>query len=401
MRVLYICSAQIPSRSTNALQVVRMCEAFQRAGSQVTLVHPSRIGNRPEGYDGDLWSFYSVEDRFELVTLPIPLTWQAAHRPWVARPVLASSLGFLLSRRCRPGMPPFVCYGRSQLGAWLALRARRLWGARSACQGVFLELHDDVRTVRSLQLLADADGLVAISDALRDQLLERRPDLRDRIWVEHDGVDLRLVSPERLERADGRRRLGLSADGPIVMYTGRVNAAKGAGVMLDAAESLRDLGGKIVLVGKVYDAAYEQRASQLGNVVLTGYVPPAEVPAYLAAADVLVLPTTPALAYASFTSPLKLFEYMASGRPVVASDLPVIREVLEHDVNALLYEPDDAAALATAVRRLWHDGELRRRLADRAWRDVQPYAWESRARRILDRLRDATPRDGRAAAGAK
>lgn len=388
MRVLYLCSAQIPSRSTNALQVIRMCEAFQRAGGEVTLVHPSRIGNRPEGYDGDVWSFYSVETRFERVTLPVPLTWRAAHTAWIARPVLASSLGVFLSRRCRPGQPPFVCYGRSPLGAWLALRARRLWGDRSACRGVFLELHDDVSNGRSLRLLAEADGLVAISQALRNRLLDRRPDLGDRLWVEHDGVDLGLVRPERLEREEARRRLGLGADGPIVMYTGRVNAAKGAGVLLDAAESLRDLGGTVVLVGKVYDAAYEERAARLGNVVMTGYVPPAEVPAYLAAADVLVLPTTPSLPYARFTSPLKLFEYLASGRPVVASDLPVHREVLEHEVNALLYEPGDPAALAAAVGRLLDDRELGRRLAERAWHDVQPYAWERRARRILDRLRD-------------
>jgi glycosyltransferase involved in cell wall biosynthesis len=396
VRVLYLCSAQIPSRSTNALQVIRMCEAFQRAGSEVTLVHPSRIGNRPEGYDGDVWSFYSVETRFELVTLPVPLTWRAAHSPWIARPVLASSLGLLLSWRCRPGLPPFVCYGRSPLGAWLALRARRLWGDRSACRGVFLEVHDDVRSVRSLRLLAGVDGIVAISEALRDRLVERRPDLRDRISVEHDGVDLRLVSPELFGQDNARRRLGLSADGPIVVYTGRVNAAKGAGVLLDAAESLRDLGGTVVLVGKVYDAAYEQRASRLENVLLTGYVPPAAVPAYLASADVLALPTTPELAYARFTSPLKLFEYLASGRPVVASDLPVHREVLEHDVNALLYTPGDAAALAAAVRRLRKDRELGQRLAERAWQDVQPYAWDRRARRILARLRDAPSASGAA-----
>jgi glycosyltransferase involved in cell wall biosynthesis len=74
----------------------------------------------------------------------------------------------------------------------------------------------------------------------------------------------------------------------------------------------------------------------------------------------------------------------------------VHREVLEHDVNALLYTPGDAAALAAAVRRLRKDRELGQRLAERAWQDVQPYAWDRRARRILARLRDAPSASGAA-----
>src|SRR5690606_28470778 len=89
-----------------------------------------------------------------------------------------------------------------------------------------------------------------------------------------------------------------------------------------------------------------------------------------------------------YTSPLKLFEYMAAGRPIVASDLHALREVLRHDENALLVAPDSPAALAEALRRLIDGRELSRRLAQRARQDAAEYGWDTRALRlegVLDR----------------
>src|SRR4029453_17817516 len=80
-----------------------------------------------------------------------------------------------------------------------------------------------------------------------------------------------------------------------------------------------------------------------------------------------------------FTSPLKLFEYMAAGRAIVASDLPAIREVLRHEVNALLVTPGDSTALAGGIERLLADSELAARLARNALNDVDDYTWSRRA----------------------
>ena len=121
-------------------------------------------------------------------------------------------------------------------------------------------------------------------------------------------------------------------------------------------------------------------------MTFTGFVPPSDIPLYLAAADMLVMPTTPDLAYAAYTSPLKLFEYMASGRPIVASGLASVREVLDDGGNAVLYEADSADGLAEAVGRLVASPTLGRSLAERALQDVARYAWDARARRIIDRI---------------
>jgi glycosyltransferase involved in cell wall biosynthesis len=100
---------------------------------------------------------------------------------------------------------------------------------------------------------------------------------------------------------------------------------------------------------------------------------------------VLVLPNPPSAISREFTSPLKLFEYMASGRPIVASDLPAMREVLRHEHNALLFEPGNAPALTAAIRRIKEDPDLGARMARQAYADVHAYTWDARAA-ALERL---------------
>jgi glycosyltransferase involved in cell wall biosynthesis len=393
MRLLYLCDSHIPSRATSGMQIMRMCSAFQQAGAEVTMVRPYRLGNRPEGYNGDLWQFYGVSPRFEVRTLPTLQTLRLAQMRWLSRALRFGPLASFVLARSRPGGKPFTCYSRSMLASWLMIKLRRFWGRRSACRGVFIELHDHPVSPRMQGVLAEADGIVAISHALRDRLILEIPEVAHRVWVEHDGVDVQVIRPDLLDREHARHRLGLDGTrGPVVLYTGRAIAGKGVDVLLASAPILEKVHAQVVIVGRVYEDQYLDQASALGSVTLVGFKPPAEVPDYLAAADILVLPTTSDLPYAAYTSPLKLFEYMASGRPIVASDLPVLREVLEDQVNALLFPPHDAAALAGAVERLWHDVELRRRLADQAWADVQSYSWNERATRILQRMNmGATP----------
>jgi glycosyltransferase involved in cell wall biosynthesis len=128
------------------------------------------------------------------------------------------------------------------------------------------------------------------------------------------------------------------------------------------------------------------------RVELTGLVPPADVPALLARATILVLPNVASAISARFTSPLKLFEYMAAGRAIIASDLPAIREVITDDVNGLLVAPGDAAALAAAVTRLASTPALADRLARTAFEHARTFTWERRAERlepVLERARNA------------
>ncbi len=117
-------------------------------------------------------------------------------------------------------------------------------------------------------------------------------------------------------------------------------------------------------------------------MTFTGHLPPSDIPARLAEADILVLPNPASAISTHATSPLKLFEYMAAGKAIVASNLPAIREILTHDVNAVLVTPGDADALAAGICRLADDGALRETLGGAARAAVAEYSWDRRAARL-------------------
>jgi glycosyltransferase involved in cell wall biosynthesis len=119
-----------------------------------------------------------------------------------------------------------------------------------------------------------------------------------------------------------------------------------------------------------------------GRVTFTGQLDPPAVAARLQEADVLVIPNPPSRISAAYTSPLKLFEYMAAGRPIVASDLPALREILTDGEHAVLAEAGNAETLAAALRRVLGDRDLARRIAGRAFDAVRDYSWARRAERL-------------------
>ena len=162
-------------------------------------------------------------------------------------------------------------------------------------------------------------------------------------------------------------------------------------MLVDAA--LRLSGALFVIVGgreqdvnRYRDLAREKKAE---NVIFIGFVPHGEVAAYLSASDVLVMPYTSGVTIrggtkaSQFTSPIKLFEYMAAGRPIVATALPTVLEILKNGQNALLVEPGNAAVLSEALGKVLDDRELAKTLASASKAEVEIYTWENRARKLL------------------
>jgi glycosyltransferase involved in cell wall biosynthesis len=177
-----------------------------------------------------------------------------------------------------------------------------------------------------------------------------------------------------------------------VVYAGQLYRWKGVDTLLGAMALLPEA-RLTVLGGRGPDdpdfLACRDRAQELGigeRVDFRGFVPHAEVRRAIAGAGVAVLPLPDNLMARYFTSPLKLFDYMAAGAPIVASDLPTVREVLDDGDNALLVPPEDPDALAAAVRRLLVNPGLADRLRRTAYEQVQAYTWDARAARIIEAL---------------
>ncbi|MGH8227567.1 MAG: glycosyltransferase [Steroidobacteraceae bacterium] len=197
----------------------------------------------------------------------------------------------------------------------------------------------------------------------------------------HNGFDpARLAALIPIETA--KAQIGIGKDTKTVVYTGRINHKKGLEIVLEAARRLPDL--EFILVGASGDGPIQAAASGIANVRIVPWQPPEALAQYLYAADVLLIPPSrqPLAAFGSTVLPLKVFVYLAAGRPIVAGDMPDLREVLRHGENALLCRPDSPAALADAIRVIIRDTALAQRLAATALADSAQLTWARRADRI-------------------
>jgi glycosyltransferase involved in cell wall biosynthesis len=149
-----------------------------------------------------------------------------------------------------------------------------------------------------------------------------------------------------------------------------------------------------VLGGNEADVArWRSQTEGLHNIVFYGFRPQRQVSAFLRGSDVMLTPYQRQVRVhgggevSAWMSPLKIFESMAHSKPIISSDLPVLREVLSHEVNALLCDPDDIESWVAAIERLKDDEDLRARLSERARRDfATKYAWSRRAEKIVGLL---------------
>jgi glycosyltransferase involved in cell wall biosynthesis len=213
-----------------------------------------------------------------------------------------------------------------------------------------------------------------------------------RVLVAHDGFRAARFA-DSPSRAQARAALGIPAAAFVVGYVGRMHTMempKGLDTLVEAVACAVETGAEIdlLLVGGPEASAAALRAQWIARGLLperlhaAGQVAPDAVPRHLAAMDVGVMPLPWTDHFAYYASALKLFEYMAAGCAVVASNLPSTAEVLRDEVSGLLVPPGDATALAHALQRLHTDRHLGRRLGEQARSDVQQYTWSARAARI-------------------
>lgn len=229
-------------------------------------------------------------------------------------------------------------------------------------------------------LFLQARYILATNKWKKAELKKRFGILGEKIIMERNGVDLEQFASS--DRAEARKALGLSPDARIAVYTGHLYSWKGVDILAQAAKEHADI--EVYLVGgtSVDVTRFKKQYGGVNTLHILGHRPHDEVPMWLAAADVLVLPNTAQEEIsAHYTSPMKLFEYMASGRPIVASDIPSIREVLPDELGFLV-PPDDPSAMAHAIARACTDATEASYRAARARARVEQYSWQNRAQRL-------------------
>lgn len=387
VRILYLADIRFPLERANGIQSMETCHALARRGHEVhMIVRPDTTQPARDPY-----VFYGLP-RIDRLTI---------ERAPVVGPAIARRMGYLafaLGRSMGAGRADVVLTRDLSVAAALlrapgALRPAIVYESHGYAPDVASALPALVSTAtapgaRKLGRLAaregavwrGADGYVTITRGLANDL-EARFGARGDLAIVPDGV--------RLEAGTSASASGVprSSDRPLVVYAGHLYAWKGVDVLLEALVGVPEADGLIV-GGHAKEpdlARVRALADKLGlasRVKFTGLVDPPDVRALLSQASVLVLPNPASAISTRFTSPLKLFEYMSARRPIVATDLPAMREVLTPDVHAVFVAPGNAPALSAGIRRVLSDPALAVRLSEAAATAVLDYTWDRRAERI-------------------
>lgn len=377
MRLVYISHWRFPSEKTMSPLIMKTCEVFARAGIEVELWVPWR--HNPDFSHIDPFLHHHIERNFTIHRLPtIDFT-----------RVLPGTIGFFimlgtfniavvwyaLLRRLRPET---IIYAHDERDLVLLLPFFKRF---------FLEIHDFYKSNAgwlNKLCLPQMSGLIVTNrfkmQALKDDFgIEEK-----RMLHQPNAVDVTMFSGKR-SIEEVRAKLNLSPRGKIVLYTGHLFGWKGVDTLLQAAPLLSPETKVYFLGGTDEDIEiFKEKARDLGakNVIIAGRKSHAEIPLWQRAANVLVLPNTAREEVSrTETSPVKLFEYMASETPIVASDLPAIRNVVD-ETMVTFFEPDNPEALAKAIQYvLAHVNDCKIK-AKKAYREVQQYSWELRGKNI-------------------
>jgi glycosyltransferase involved in cell wall biosynthesis len=371
MKIAVITNSRIPSLTANSIQAMKVCDALTGLGHDLRVFAPAEA--KTAGWD-ELSEHYGLQNEFRMQWLPSVRLLKRLDFIWYAQSA---------ARR----------FNADLIYTWLPQSAAL--GLRGGYP-VILEMHADVTGRLGAWWLRQFWGahgrrrLLVTTRALR-KALERSTRLRfpdAAVQVAPNGTNLERYAGLP-EPAEARRKLNLR-QGPTAGFTGHFYAGRGMELLFELACALPDV--NFLWAGGTPDvvAAWGARlkAARASNVILTGFIENSRLPLYQAAADVLLMPYSRSISASSgqdiaeVINPMKMFDYMAAGRPIVTADLPVIREVLD-ETRAVFCPPDDAAAWKSAIEDLLANEERRAELSANAGEEVKKHTWAARAARAL------------------
>jgi len=373
MKIVCWSSSSLPSQTANSVSVMKMASAYSSLGHDVTVI-AKKGDSCTNGIE--LFEYYGVKKNFEIVRRTYP----EVKLGWIV-------WGLLMLKIVVKTKPDLV-FARDSFGALL-----------SALIGfnVFFEVHSpphgrDIYFFKFLFSLKRIRRIVAISRALQDYLLKQYSIKENKIIVAPDAVDQSWLDMS-IDKVKSRRQLGYGKGDCVIGYSGSLYQGRGIELILDIAKKLPS--DQFLIIGGSDEERrrFDTMAKSIGlkNLRFTGHIPNSQLPKYLFSCDILLMPYQKKLETANrgpdtskFMSPLKMFEYLATGKPIISSNLEVIKEVLVNERNSLLVEPDDISQWCNAIERLKSDSQLVRTLGVNARDDVKRFTWSERSKMILD-----------------
>jgi len=366
MKLIYIANIRLPTEKAHGIQIIEMCSAFADCGIDVKLIVPRRINQIKE----NPFKYYNIKKNFSISRLPC-LDFVNFGRVGFLLELATFSISVFFYSLFNRGN---IFYTRDEL---LAV-CLKILGKKVVWEGHTGQTNLIIRILIFFKI-----PIVVITKSLRDLYISFGV-AKDRIIVAPDGVDIERFDIT-ISKNSARKKLGLPLDKKIVLYKGHLYKWKGVEHLARAMAYLKDKNILCVFIGGTErDIKYfKKEFGDKENIFILGHKPRKETPVYQKASDVLIVPNSAENDVSKlYTSPMKLFGYMASNIPIVASDLPSLREVLNEE-NSILVQPDNPKALADGIEKILTDGNLSKNISKEAYMNVNSYTWKKRAKKII------------------
>ncbi len=379
MRIAYCTNVRLPTERAHGHQVAAVCRALHTLGHAVTVFAPFRRNEITE----DLWTYHSLPRDISFVRLG---QFDPIASPWLPGVVGLWFMNSVFGRSLRSALTPSafdLVYTRS-----FALLPSLL---RTGIPTI-LELHSLPRFWRRTFVRAcnRCVRVVCLTRPMASELMTWGVH-SDRVLVEGDAVDLDVFT-QAPEKSEARRSLGIPNDASVIVYAGQLRSmglSKGIEELLGAFDLLKSRGRPFLALiaggpGSEISRLQAEYPTLVERVRFLGSIPHTSIPTLLATADVLVYPAPKSdhPFYRRDTSPLKLYEYMASRRSIVSADLEPLRDIIDAE-TATLVPPGDSTALANGIEATLDDRVASGLRVDRAFDRVQHHTWTERMKRIL------------------
>ncbi len=376
MKLIYISILRFPSEKIQSGLVMRSCEKFAERGMKVELWIPRRFNKD----NSDPFGRYGSKRNFTIKQLPVlDLVPFLRGNAGFSLLSLTFNLAVLVYAWMRGLMRGALFYTHGPIAVFLLAFFRPL---------IFMEIHELNKNFKRsnyyIRWLFSRVSLFLATNKFKTDFLHKEFHIPyDRIIRQPNAVNTEMFGIDT-GREEARKKLGLPLEEKIVLYTGMLTDWKGADIFLTASELLTKSEVIYVAGGTDKDISeYKQKAEGKKHLVIVGRKPHQEIPLWLRAADVLVLPHTAKFAIAKYdASPVKLFEYLASGRPVVISDLPSMREIVD-DSMVWFFAPDNPQSLADSIHQALAQGEEAEKKALRALAQVNNFSWDKWADNVV------------------
>lgn len=364
MNLLYISPSVLPSKSANSVHVMRMCNAFSNLGIDVELLHKKGIKNYKSN---QIFDYYGVDNnKFKLNSIIL-------HNN---RKINSISYAFKTLYHCLKTNYKNI-YSRNQLCSILILlfSSKRIFielhAPPTGIYRFFFKIFINTKRIRKVFLISEALKKIIISDFKLTKT--------NKIVVSHDGAD---------EINNIKSNINFTKSSFDVGYVGHLYKGRGIEIILELAKKNKEI--KFHIIGGLEeDINNWKRKIKSNNIIFYGHVKPKFVSQYLSKLDLLVAPYKEkviipnGLNTASYMSPLKIFEYMSAKKPILTSNLPVLREVLTHNLNSYLCDPNKFSDWNEGLRLLKSNSSLSKRISEKAFEDFKNlYTWSSRSKLI-------------------